>query len=561
MAFIFCKTSLACSPHPDLIEHNAYQKSLGVDVPDYQQLFAEWADKGVNQPSIYDFSLSSYSSGTAGTDTLNVLAILIEFPDQSASTAPEYFDTLIYENRQGCVAHYYLENSYGTLHFTTVTLCSDLGWLTAAENVSYYVDNQYGLGSYPNNAQKLVEEAVDAADAMVDYNDFDNNNDGILDVLMIVHSGTGAELSGQTTDFWSHKWGINTRVRDGVSISTYSMMPEYYLSPGDMTCGVFCHELGHVFGLPDLYDRDYSSRGIGRFSIMAGGSWNGVLGGSPAHFDAWSKVQLGWATEVNVTSTTLDVEIPEVEHNPIVYRLWTSGALGDEYFLVENRQAYGYDAGLNYYGLLIWHVDDAMGVGYNSHDNDDEYYPGHTSSGHFLVALEQADGLWELEKNQSSGNSGDPWPGSTDNRSFTPLTTPNSNDYNDDNTLVAITNISDSDSLMTADFTVSFASAAGDEEDFPLPSTFTLEQNTPNPFNPSTRINYSLPTAGNASVVVYNILGQNINTLVDEFQDAGNYSIEWNGTDRDGRPVSSGIYFYRLTTIDNSESKKMVLIK
>ena len=122
---------------------------------------------------------------------------------------------------------------------------------------------------------------------------------------MIIHSGPGAEFTGNVNDIWSHKWGITPQSRDGVLISSYAIMPEYWSTPGDITIGVFAHELGHVFGLPDLYDRDGSSRGVGRWSLMATGAWNGSLGNSPAHLDAWCKVQLGFVTPI--VPTTRDV--------------------------------------------------------------------------------------------------------------------------------------------------------------------------------------------------------------------------------------------------------------
>jgi len=86
---------------------------------------------------------------------------------------------------------------------------------------------------------------------------------------MIVHAGRGAEYTGSLNDMWSHKWSIIPRACDGVSVSDYTVMPEYWSSPGDMTIGVFCHELGHAFGLVDLYDTDNSSYGTGYWSLMS----------------------------------------------------------------------------------------------------------------------------------------------------------------------------------------------------------------------------------------------------------------------------------------------------
>ena len=94
-----------------------------------------------------------------------------------------------------------------------------------------------------------------------------------------------------------------------------------------------------------------------------------------------------------------------------------------------------------------------------------------------------------------------------------------------------------------------------------LPTDFYLSQNYPNPFNPSTTIEYTLPTRGRVNLSIYNILGQQVTTLVDEEKSAGQYSVEWHGRTSDGRQAASGIYLYRLIIDDYSESKKMILLK
>lgn len=95
----------------------------------------------------------------------------------------------------------------------------------------------------------------------------------------------------------------------------------------------------------------------------------------------------------------------------------------------------------------------------------------------------------------------------------------------------------------------------------PLPESYTLDQNYPNPFNASTLIRYQLPKAGRVSLKIYNIRGQEVKTLVDKSQAPGHYSVVWNGKNRFGQPVSSGIYFYRFQSPKFTTSKKMILIK
>ncbi|MFH2036867.1 MAG: T9SS type A sorting domain-containing protein [Candidatus Zixiibacteriota bacterium] len=100
-----------------------------------------------------------------------------------------------------------------------------------------------------------------------------------------------------------------------------------------------------------------------------------------------------------------------------------------------------------------------------------------------------------------------------------------------------------------------------DPDSIMLPTSFSLSQNHPNPFNPSTMIEYSLPTRSPVKISIYNILGQKVTTLVDETVSAGNHNVIWNGTDKNGQPVASGIYFYRIETDQFIDSKKMILLK
>jgi hypothetical protein len=94
-----------------------------------------------------------------------------------------------------------------------------------------------------------------------------------------------------------------------------------------------------------------------------------------------------------------------------------------------------------------------------------------------------------------------------------------------------------------------------------IPKTFALAQNYPNPFNPSTEMAYDLPTPGHVRFEIYNILGQNVKTLVNEYQDAGTYKVTWDGDDNYGSSVASGVYFYRVSAGEFKDIKKMVLMK
>ncbi|MGB2698725.1 MAG: FlgD immunoglobulin-like domain containing protein, partial [Candidatus Zixiibacteriota bacterium] len=99
------------------------------------------------------------------------------------------------------------------------------------------------------------------------------------------------------------------------------------------------------------------------------------------------------------------------------------------------------------------------------------------------------------------------------------------------------------------------------EEDQELPSEIVLKQNYPNPFNAETVIEYRLPKPTKVKVNVYNVLGQRVTTLIDQVQPAGYHKTSWDGTNKSGITVSSGVYFYEIQTSEFSECRKMVLLR
>jgi len=113
------------------------------------------------------------------------------------------------------------------------------------------------------------------------------------------------------------------------------------------------------------------------------------------------------------------------------------------------------------------------------------------------------------------------------------------------------------------DFTVKEIGETTDIEDNDknTPLTFELGNNYPNPFNPTTTLEYSIPDAGRITLEIFNVLGQNVLTLVDEDQPRGRYQVMWDGKDKAGSLVGSGIYFYQLRTSKAVTVKKMVLLK
>ena len=364
------------------------------------------------------------------TGTVRVVVVLVNFSDQSMTKTKAHFTNLFFSTgviSTGSVKEYFKEVSGGTINLEGEVV----GPFTLSNTMAHYANEDSGTGAAEPNARTMAREAALAANPSVNYAPYDNDGNGFVDAFIVIHAGPGAEETLNVDHIWSHKWVLSGGALnvDGTKIFGYLTVPE------DARIGVCAHELGHLlFGWPDLYDTDGSSEGIGDWCLMAGGSWNGS-GNTPAHPSAWCKANQGWVSVVVQTSNA-SVSIADVKTGRKVYRLWKNGAGGSEYFLVENRQKTKFDKALPGAGLLIWHIDESVT------SNANEVHP--------KVALKQADGLKQLESAANQGNAGDPFPGSTNNKTFNKSSNPNSLSYAGVDTCVSVTNISASAATMTA---------------------------------------------------------------------------------------------------------------
>ncbi len=442
----------AMPPHPDLLKKAKVNNS---PMPYFYQNLAEMHRKGICTgeniyEEIYFNAKQSVGNSLSLSGDFNVLAILVEFSDELSSTAPYFFDSLIFDSNGITIKDYFKDISGGQLDIVTVNLPSTVGWVTAPQTYAYYVNNVNGTGSYPRNTQGLTEDLVDALDSLVDFSIYDNDKNGVVDYLIIIHPRQGAEVTASNQDIWSHKWGIVPKLtNDSVYVSNFTIQPEYITTLGDMTIGSFAHMIGHAYGLPDLYDTDGSSYGIGKWGVMGYGSWLGPngKGGSPSHPCAWSKIKLGVKSAVNIEASVDALQIENINTTGEIYRVWTKGAIGDEYYLLENRQKVGYDSYLPNSGLLIWHIDDSK-----SNNTQEWTHTGLTSN--YMVALEQADGLFNLENRNNLGDNNDPFPGGLGTDVFHSQTTPSSDSYQDSTSQITIDNITEIYSTIIADIKI-----------------------------------------------------------------------------------------------------------
>jgi len=263
---------------------------------------------------------------------------------------------------------YYTEASYSQLTLNISFMgsngvqgtASGLTGYTADKSMSFYGSN---VGSqFEPNSPGLIREAI--------------NKSGVTsaqyDGVMVIHAGYGNESSSGATggadgDIWSVV--ATFTVANGFTEGALLPAREARVTGGSVTgtlpsTGVYCHEFGHLLGLPDLYDTASGrTKYVGKWDIMDFGTWNGSpAGGRPSHYSSWSKVQLGWVTPTKITtSSTVTIQpMSGSTKEGAVYRMDVPGST-KEYFLIEYRRLSGFDDALPGAGTVIWHVDDAVG--------------------------------------------------------------------------------------------------------------------------------------------------------------------------------------------------------
>lgn len=501
------------------------------------------------------------------------LVLLIDFADNQHQYSSVSFDSLIFFENCNSLRDYYTEVSHGKFTISNSSVVTQ--WFRAPQNYSYYIGDSFGLypGDYPQNAQGIVWAACSLVDPYVNFADFDEDEDGIVDAIFIVHAGPGAEegFSGHINHIWSHQWQLSNtgtgcpgayHTNDGVDVDHYSMEPERFeTETGRITVGVFAHEFGHVLGLPDLYDRDGSTYGIGMFGIMAAGSWgrahdDSLPGSCPSHFCAWSKYQLGFVPVVEIdrigVSKRENESVACAAVNPVAYRLlddvngpdweWSGGS--GEYFLAENRFRCGFDRSLPGNGLLILHVDDTRA------DNDNENHP--------LVGVMQADGDEDFLLSDW-GTAGDLWQSST--YGFGDASMPASLDYDGNPTGVWIYDIGIADSVMIASFWVTPV-LLGEVYSFPNPYRVDQEPSWGRKviitYVPSDTVGLIDPNP-DFTVTIYNIAGERIRILDSEPTEIDRYSRRafWDLRNEKNEEIVSGMYLYIIEIQgDKVERKK-----
>ena len=365
--------------------------------------------------------------------THKLLVILANFNDTDTTFSRNQFNNLMNQpgyNGKGSFKDFYIENSNGTL-----IINSDVTtWVTLPNNHQYY--------GYDNRIGEFARDAVAAANAAgVDFSQYDNDGDGVVDGISIIHQGRGEEGSSESSDIWSMSITLSSFYNvnyDGVKIDHCTIQPEKYGNSDYITTiGVLCHEFGHNLGAPDYYDIDDDINGFydgtGMWDLMAVGAYNSS-GSLPAHNNPLTKWQFGWIN-VETLSEPQNVTVTPVISAQQAYKINTT--TNKEFFLLENRQLTGFDAGLPGSGLLIYHVDsNYIASHYNTNDiNNDEHQ-----------------GLYPVAAGGEINIASCPFPGTSDKNDFTDDTDPNALSWIGNPTDKSVTGITVDGSNIVFDF-------------------------------------------------------------------------------------------------------------
>jgi M6 family metalloprotease-like protein len=395
-----------------------YSKAIIHDLP--QDVIARQFARPIVSAMTHEDSAAVAAMSFSG-DTLKVLAILVEWPDRRGTYPAENFDSLLFSHHYwpgGSVADFYEEVSYGQL----VVTGDVYGW--------HMVEDYYDR--YFNFAQLLGQ-----LDPYIDYSQYDGNHDGYVDAVVFIRSGNGQEASHNLNDIWSFAISYTPAGSpgpfDGKRVSNWNTSPEtiplhdpsyppYFTGASSISnIRVYCHEMAHNIGLPDLYDYDsktdtttyftpnddndhpfydWCTMGYGGYGIFS------IASATPSHLSGWCKKEAGWIQPIVLEKGEYhDLVLTNIETTNInsLYMLPIDLTRG-EYFLLEYRNPNStanfdkFDSDFSVYfpydltygcdpldrGLLITHVHDSLGAYYFRINSGTPTYP------HYTVAVEDA---------------------------------------------------------------------------------------------------------------------------------------------------------------------------
>lgn len=213
-----------------------------------------------------------------------------------------------------------------------------------------------------NNYPTIQEDALRAADSLVNYKNYDTDNNGQVDMVYFIFAGGGSNFGNNDSRLlWPHASYIPSLSLDGVRFGRYACSTEFFGAPSNLLLdgiGTMCHEFSHVLGLCDEYDTDYAGSGgqsihPGKWSVMASGPY---LNSSrtPCGYSLFERYQAGFATPQLIDSDG-EYTLDDIDKVNTGYRI--NSTVDKEFFLLENRQQDKWNSFLPGHGMLVFRVD------------------------------------------------------------------------------------------------------------------------------------------------------------------------------------------------------------
>jgi len=307
----------------------------------------------------------------------------------------------------GSARDYFMASSYGKF----APDFDVYGPVTLPHNMAYYGANN-SSGNDVNDVRMIVDACYAAHNAGLDFTPYDTDNDGIVDNVFVYYAGHNEAEGGSKNSIWPHRWGVYPQTNysgpldsitfNGKQIMDYACTSELRGSSGANMCGVgtFCHEFGHVLGLPDYYDTAVSTKQtLGSWSIMDYGNYLN-LGRTPPVYSVYDRFFLGWLTPGQISATSSQALNPiyqgttppaNTTNQAFLLSATTHNLVGNspspnEFFMLEYRQKTGWDTYLPAEGMCIWHIDYNQTAWDNNEPNN---YTGttQTAASHMHVYL------------------------------------------------------------------------------------------------------------------------------------------------------------------------------
>lgn len=294
----------------------------------------------------------------------------------------------------GSVGDYFRQQSYGQFNLV-FDVC---GPYTAKNKYAYYGRNvDWGGGDmFDGKPNELIVEAVNAANASVDFKNYDWDEDGEVDQVYVIYAGHGEASYDDTDCIWPHASELeqfgNTPVLQGLTINSYACGNE--LDPADrvMGIGTLCHEFSHCLGLPDVYDAATGESVAGYYDIMDAGNYNGDSW-YPAGYSAFERYFCGWIEPKPINGIDEVGELQALHETPDAYIIRPFEG-STNYWMVEKRAKQSWDKYLpcftdNTTGeaisekILCWYIDYEKEKWNRNRPNEDHE--------HYGISLVEAD--------------------------------------------------------------------------------------------------------------------------------------------------------------------------